>query len=116
MSHTTITPVQQRSYEPMVSALDAIVTQLPLSALPTLVGELERLKTMALARIVGERLMTTAQEDALLTMPEVASRLKISKYRAYELARQGILKPIHIGKSVRVEVREVNRYFGQRGH
>jgi excisionase family DNA binding protein len=115
MLHTRIKAVEDGSYEPLVAALERIVPQEPLTALPALVGELERLKTMALARIVGERVMTTAQEDDLLTMPEVASRLKISRHRAYELARQGILNPVRVGRLVRVETRELTNYLLQRG-
>ena len=116
MAQTTILPGYKRDYEQMVSALDHVLAQLPLSSLPVLVGELERLKTLALARIVGESVMTTAHEDDLLTMPEVARRLNISRYRAYELARQGILKPIRLGRSVRVKTRELTDYVLRRGH
>jgi excisionase family DNA binding protein len=43
------------------------------------------------------------QEGDLLTIPQVAKRLKVSEYRAYELARQGALPSVRLGKSVRVK-------------
>ncbi len=116
MSHPTITPVHELTYEPIVSALEEVLMQLPMSACPALVGELERLKSLALVRIMVERGATTTNDSDVLTIPEVARRLKISKYRAYELARQGILKPIRVGRSVRVETRELTNYLLQRGH
>jgi excisionase family DNA binding protein len=41
-------------------------------------------------------------EEALLTIKEIAKRLKVSEYRAFKLARQGVLKSVRLGKSVRV--------------
>ena len=42
---------------------------------------------------------------------EVAKRLKVSDYRAYELARQGTLKSVRLGKSVRVKPSAVDDYL-----
>jgi excisionase family DNA binding protein len=113
---TYMTPPAQHGYEPMVSGLDDVLVQMPLTGLPALIGELERLKTRALARLMNERETASTQDEVLLTMPEVARRLKISTYRAYELARQGIVKPVRIGKSVRLAATELRRYMIQRGH
>ena len=56
------------------------------------------------------------QTDLLLTIPQVAERLKISDYRAYELARQGVLKSVRLGKkSVRVSPAAVLEYLAQQG-
>jgi excisionase family DNA binding protein len=55
---------------------------------------------------VGQR------EDELLTVPEVAKRLKVSNYRAYELVRQGTLKSVRLGKkSVRVRPAALAEYL-----
>jgi excisionase family DNA binding protein len=51
--------------------------------------------------------------DALLTVPEVAQRLKVSTYRAYELCRQGALKSLRLGKAVRVKPSAVAEYLTQ---
>ena len=54
-------------------------------------------------------------ENLLLTIPEVAKRLKVSDYRAYELARQGMLKSVRLGKSVRVKLSAIAEYVSQHG-
>ena len=80
---------------------------------PKLVGELERIKAMVWARIMGctgSESYAQEREDDLLTIPQVAARLKMSPYRAYELARQGKLKSVRIGKLVRVTP-EAIRHF-----
>jgi excisionase family DNA binding protein len=100
----------------MVSGLDEVVLKLPVAALPALIGELERVKTQALARVMNERGIVTTQDDDVLTVPEVAQRLKIPRCRAYQLTRQGVLKTIRIGRSVRVATKELNNYLAQRGH
>ncbi|NOU09373.1 MAG: helix-turn-helix domain-containing protein [Nitrospira sp.] len=60
-------------------------------------------------------LSTGQAEDGLLTIPEVAKRLKVSEYRAYELARQGVLKSVRLGKSVRVKPEDLTYYLAQQG-
>ena len=100
----------------MVPGLDEVVHKLPVTELPALIGELERAKMEALARVMNERGIATTQDDDVLTVPEVALRLKISVYRAYQLTRQGVLKTIRIGRSVRVATKELNNYLAERGH
>jgi excisionase family DNA binding protein len=39
----------------------------------------------------------------LITMPEVALALKVSKYRAYEMARDGRIPVVRIGRLVRMK-------------
>ena len=56
----------------------------------------------------------TGEED-LLTIDQVAARLKLSQYRAYELCRQGELKAIRLGKSVRVKPSDLQAYVAQHG-
>jgi excisionase family DNA binding protein len=57
------------------------------------------------------------QEDELLTMRDLARRLKVSEYRAYELVRQGEIKKTSVGgKSVRVSASDLAAYLAkQRG-
>ncbi|MDH4245631.1 MAG: helix-turn-helix domain-containing protein [Nitrospira sp.] len=56
-----------------------------------------------------------AGEEDLLTIGQVAARLKLSQYRAYELCRQGELKAIRLGKSVRVKPSDLHAYVAQHG-
>ena len=53
--------------------------------------------------------------DDLLTVPQVAARLKVSEYRAYELCRQGLLKSVRLGKSVRVTPSALADYVARHG-
>lgn len=101
-------------------SLDALVAD-PASA-ATLPPETAQALLIALASIHSvllHRALTTSrnerQEDVLLTIPQVAKRLKVSDYRAYELARQGILKSVRLGKSVRVKPSAVDEYVSQHG-
>ena len=54
-------------------------------------------------------------DNELLTIPEVAKRLKVSDYRAYQLARQGVFKSVRFGKSVRVKPEDLSAYLGEVG-
>lgn len=55
------------------------------------------------------------EKDHLLTVPEVAKQLQLSSYRVYELVRQGDLKSVHLGKSVRVTPSAVAVYLAKQG-
>ena len=54
-------------------------------------------------------------EEDLLTIDQVATRLKLSQYRAYELCRHGELKAIRLGKSVRGKPSDLHAYVAQHG-
>ena len=56
-----------------------------------------------------------AGEEDLLTIDQVATRLKLSQYRAYELCRQGELRAIRLGKSVRVKPSDLQAYVVEHG-
>ena len=47
----------------------------------------------------------------LLTIPEVASRLSISRARAYELVRRGLLPAVHLGRQVRVDAGSLEAFL-----
>ena len=49
--------------------------------------------------------------EPLLTIPEVASRLSISRARAYELVRRGSLPAVHLGRQVRVDARSLEAFL-----
>jgi excisionase family DNA binding protein len=103
-------------YRPILSVLEEIFNQLPLKDYPALVGELERLKLIAVGRIMAQSpAFNHSATCDLLTIPEVAKRLRISEYRAYELARQGVLQSIRLGRSVRVNPAAVADYLARQG-
>jgi excisionase family DNA binding protein len=103
-----------------ICSLDAIVADPAKAA--TLAPEAAQALLIGLASIqpvLLQRALTASrnghEEDHLLTIPQVARRLKMSDYRAYELARQGILKSVRLGKSVRVKPSAVDEYVAQHG-
>lgn len=51
--------------------------------------------------------------DPLLTIRQVAQLLQVSEYRAYELARQGTVKSIHVGRKVRVRKSDLTAFLAQ---
>jgi excisionase family DNA binding protein len=51
--------------------------------------------------------------DQLFTVEEVASRLKLSKARIYELVRTGEIRAMHQGKYWRVRPTEVERFIAK---
>ena len=76
-----------------------------------LIGELERVKAQAWSRLLAAPASPSRQEpDHAYTIPEVAQILKISVYRAYELARQGKLPSTKIGKLVRVSAAQLTEF------
>jgi excisionase family DNA binding protein len=76
--------------------------------LPRLLGEVERLRAelwSALCAAVATTRGTTPSGDlGFLTVAEVAAKLKFSRGHVYELVRQGRLRVVRAGRSVRVPV------------
>jgi len=49
--------------------------------------------------------------QSLLTIPEVATLLSISRARAYELVRRRSLPAVHLGRQVRVDARALEEFL-----
>jgi excisionase family DNA binding protein len=49
--------------------------------------------------------------EPLLTIQDVATRLSISRARAYELVRRRSLPAVHLGRQVRVDVRALEEFL-----
>jgi excisionase family DNA binding protein len=64
-----------------------------------------------LQRLLQDRLTqltsapATRQDDELMTVPDVAARLKLGRARVYELVRQGRLPKVQFGKQIRIPSR-----------
>ncbi len=95
--------------------LERTLTETPVDGLPEFIGLLATFQARAQLRLSTGQTLTAAGPEELLTMPEVAKRLKVSDYRAYELARQGVLKTVRLGKSVRVKPSDLAEYVAQQG-
>ena len=70
--------------------------------LPQLVGQLEAAKAAAWARLMTKPATGNDTDEQLLTLPAVAELLEVPPDRAYDLARQGMLPVVQIGKYRRV--------------
>jgi excisionase family DNA binding protein len=107
--------------QPETFSLDALLADparaatLPPKTAQTLLIALASIHPILLQRaLTGSR--NGQEEDLLLTIPQVAERLNVSEYRAYELARQGVLKSVRLGKkSVRVKHAALAEYLAQQG-
>ncbi len=101
----------------MMNDLQKAVIDVPTSDIPVLIGELEKLRVTLWARIVGEMVSQKNNpiiDESLLSIPQVAERLKIPVARCYELARhQDGLPTIRLGKSLRVSPTELTAWLGQ---
>jgi excisionase family DNA binding protein len=99
-------------------SLDALLADpakavmLPSKRAQGLLIELASLQAVLLQRALS-RPSNDMEEELLLTIPEVAKRLKVSDYKAYELARQGNLKCVRLGKSVRVKPSAIDDYLSR---
>ncbi len=101
--------------KPHLSALEQALSEALPADCPALIGELERLKAVAWTRMLTPAYGGQPQHpDRAYTIPEVAGILKISTYRAYELARQGKLPATKIGKLVRVSAAQLAQFQGER--
>jgi len=97
----------------IISDLEQEIARVGQATYPALLGELERVKALLWDKLMhGHQVpQPTTNEKDLLTIPEVAPRLKLSVYRTYELARQGKLRTVKIGKSVRVPPAAVSEFL-----
>ena len=106
--------------QPDTSSLDALVADPAKAAtLPPETAQALLVRLVTLQPLLIQRALMGAQggqeKELLLTVPEVAKQLQLSPYRVYELVRQGVLKSIHLGKSVRVRATAVTEYLAQQG-
>lgn len=76
------------------ATLEDVVSRASLVELPTVVGEFERAKAMAYAKLVPAH--GDSQSD-YLTVGEVVDRLRLSRARVYELIRCGNLPVVKWG-------------------
>jgi excisionase family DNA binding protein len=49
--------------------------------------------------------------DKILTIPEVAEYLQMSKSKVYDLAKRGIIPTIQIGRNVRVTESDLEKWL-----
>ena len=100
------------------SSLDALIADpgktatLPPEMAQNLLIQLACLQPLLIQRALSG-VRSGQEEELVLTVPEVANQLKLSSYRVYELTRQGTLKSVRLGKSVRVKPSAILEYLAR---
>lgn len=61
---------------------------------------------------VAERALPNRADD-LLTIPQVMSLMQISRTKLHRLVQSKVITPIHIGRAVRFERNDIDRYLGR---
>jgi excisionase family DNA binding protein len=94
-------------------ALEQAVTHTPVDAIPELIGVLAQFQARARLKLLSGHESAACEPQELLTMAKVATRLSIPESRAYELARQGKIPAVRIGKYVRVSAQALTEYVAR---
>lgn len=95
---------------PNLEYLEQAVAEPPVSQIPALIGILAQLQARAHLKMLSEHKAIGERDSGLLTMRQAAARLNLPESRAYELARQGKLPAVRIGKYVRISADALAEY------
>jgi len=95
---------------PNLEDLEQAVAETPVSQIPALIGILAQLQAKAQLKMLSQQKVISDHDGGLLTMRQAAERLNVPESRAYELARQGKLPAVRIGKYVRISVDALAQY------
>lgn len=102
------------TYMDLIEQLDLALSKIKPAQCPGLLGELERLKALAWARLTTYNHGTgelSQSSNQLLTIPQVSERLALPVSRVYELARQGKIPVVRVGKYVRVQAGQLTKWM-----
>jgi excisionase family DNA binding protein len=99
----------------LIASLQKALCAAPASDWPIWLGELERLKAIVWTRIgthgrSPDRPPQDPEDAQLFDIAQVAEQLNIPECRVYELARQGKIGAVKIGKYVRISRQALIRY------
>lgn len=111
---------QRAPGEAALEAVERVLKAASPDALPGFVGALERLKTLALARLLegdGRRPSEERRADPsqLLTVPEVAEKMRCSQWNVYDYIRRGRLPRVMVGRLLRVRAGDLESFLDERG-
>ena len=115
---TLPSPMPSRS-RAVLDELGALLSQAPTEELPDLLGHLERLRLAATLRLVAGLSAAPlppppVDPAALLTVAEVALRLKITPWSVYDLIRRDRLPGVRLGRALRVRQVDLEAYVRER--
>jgi excisionase family DNA binding protein len=94
----------------IVAELVQALAETPAGEIPALIGILAELQAKAQLKMLSNQKVMKNGQDGLLTLRQVAARLNVPESRAYDLARQGKLPPVRIGKYVPVSAEALAEY------
>lgn len=104
--------------EKLLVGLHALMPQIAAATpaeCPAIMGFLEQLKAQLWAQLCVPQPAAKDGDDELLDMKQAAKILNIPTSRVYELARQGQLPTVKLGKYVRMRRGDLNKWVrGQR--
>ncbi|MGZ9190037.1 MAG: helix-turn-helix domain-containing protein [Nitrospira sp.] len=107
----------EQTYMDLIGKLGLELSKITPAQCTGLLGELERLKALAWVRLTTHNYgISEASQSGnqLLTIPQVSERLALPVSRVYELARQGKLPVVRVGKYVRVHAVTLARWIADR--
>jgi excisionase family DNA binding protein len=96
MSTSPARPAPESPFETLLRELQVALASAEPREIPGVLGALERARGRALERLM--RVPTSAPEDVMLTMEDVARRLAINVSQARELGRRGELPTVTVGE------------------
>jgi excisionase family DNA binding protein len=101
----------------LLDELSAVIAGTPREQLPALMAHFAACQSAVAARLLNglygaaERRRPPTEDNALLTIAQVAARLNVPKPYAYELVRQQKLAAVRFGKYVRVAEETLAKYI-----
>lgn len=100
----------------VLDELRAIVQAAPVERLPELLGRIESVRVLGLARLTAPaQTPAPSADDPLLSLPEVAAILAVPVEHARELGRRGALPTVRVGERyVRVRRTALERFLRER--
>jgi excisionase family DNA binding protein len=88
---------------------------IPVEEIPTAIGELEAFKAALWGRLVSPAAPVAGSASLdLLTVPQVAQRLKVTRARVYELIRAGDLPCTPVGRYKRIDPAALHAWVSKR--
>ena len=96
---------------PHLAAIERAVAETPASEVPALVGELERLKMVLLARQRTPREPDIEERDQLLSIEEAADILAVPKSRVAEMARRREIPALKVGRYPRIRTSTLREWI-----
>lgn len=101
--------------ETIFSELEGLIAAVPDETLPDLMGELERLRGLLMARLFkvrpenGQEFPPNQRNKKYLDVKEVAKLLGLSKASVYLLVRNGKIPSVRFGKHIRIRVEDLKK-------